>query len=65
VVHTIGLLVFFTLVWPGDTLRQLTGEGDTATWLWIHLAQTLVFATLAILAFGRLARCAKTLPARR
>jgi len=36
VTHAIGLLVFFTLVWPGDALRSLVGSGDTNTWFWIH-----------------------------
>jgi len=56
VTHAIGLLVFFTLVWPGDALRSLAGSGDANTWFWIHGAQTLVFAILAILAFIQLAR---------
>jgi len=56
VTHAIGLLVFFTLVWPGDALRSLAGSGDANTWFWIHGAQTLAFAILAILAFIQLAR---------
>ena len=56
VTHAIGLLVFFTLVWPGDALRSLVGSGDANTWFWIHGAQTLAFAVLAILAFIQLAR---------
>ena len=58
VVHSIGLLTFFTLVWPGDVARQLIGAGNASTWLWIHVAQVIVFAALAILAFRRLARSA-------
>ncbi|HEY7020654.1 MAG TPA: CPBP family intramembrane glutamic endopeptidase [Ktedonobacterales bacterium] len=56
VTHAIGLLVFFTLVWPGDALRSLVGSGDANAWFWIHGAQTLVFAILALLAFIQLAR---------
>jgi len=56
VTHAIGLLVFFTLVWPGDVVRQWVGSGTSDLLLWIHVAQTLVFAALAILAFARLAR---------
>lgn len=56
VIHAIGLLVFFTLVWPGDVIRQLVGSGAPELWLWVHVDQTLVFAALAILAFTRLAR---------
>jgi membrane protease YdiL (CAAX protease family) len=54
VTHGIGLLVFFTLVWPGDAARQVVGRGDTNLWLWIHSAQTVGFALLAIFAFSRL-----------
>ena len=56
VVHSIGLLVFFTLVWRGDTMRQVVGSGSATLWLWIHVAQVIVFAALAIIAFGQLAR---------
>jgi membrane protease YdiL (CAAX protease family) len=63
VTHAIGLLVFFTLVWPGDALRSLAGRGDAETWLWIHGAQTLAFTILAILAFIQLARSARQLHA--
>ncbi|HET9109877.1 MAG TPA: CPBP family intramembrane glutamic endopeptidase [Ktedonobacterales bacterium] len=56
VIHSIGLLVFFTLVWPGDMLRRFIGQFDANTWLWIHTAQVIVFAALAILAFLQLAR---------
>lgn len=56
VTHGIGLLAFFTLVWPGDVIRQVVGGGTTELWFWLHAAQTLVFAVLAILAFVRLAR---------
>jgi membrane protease YdiL (CAAX protease family) len=55
-VQGLGLLVFFTLVWPGDALRQLVSAGDASAWLWLHVAQTVVFAALALLAFTRLAK---------
>ncbi|HEU5438971.1 MAG TPA: CPBP family glutamic-type intramembrane protease [Ktedonobacterales bacterium] len=63
VVHSIGLLTFFTLVWPGDILRQTVGVGSADAWLWIHLAQATVFAALALLAFARLSK--RTSAARR
>lgn len=59
VVHGLGLLVFFTLVWPADMLRRLAGHGGAEVWLWVHGAQVIVFAALALLAFVRLARSAK------
>ena len=59
VVHSLGLLVFFTLVWPSDVLRRLVGHGGADVWLWLHGAQAIVFAALALLALARLARYAK------
>ena len=59
VTHGIGLLAFFTLVWPGDVIRQFVGGGATELWFWLHGAQTLVFAALAILAFIHLARISR------
>lgn len=56
VTHTIGLLVFFTLVWPGDRIAQWIDGGDANTWLWIHAAQVVIFAALAVFAFTWLAR---------
>lgn len=59
VVHSIGLLAFFTLVWPYDTQRRLIWETGAGTWFWIHVAQAIIFTALAILAFSRLARVTK------
>jgi membrane protease YdiL (CAAX protease family) len=56
VVHFMGLAVFFTMVWPNDAARQLVVADGADRWFWIHVAQSLIFALLAILAFGRLAR---------
>jgi membrane protease YdiL (CAAX protease family) len=50
VVHILGLLVFFTLVFRADPARS----GDA--WLWIHGAQLVVFAALSVAAFVRLRR---------
>ncbi len=61
IVHAVGLLVFFTLVWPGDILRQVFGQANADVWLWIHSAQVVVFAALAIAAFSRLARWSRPL----
>ena len=59
VVHIIGDLTFFTLVWPHDPVRPLVGETGTDAWLWLRVAQTIVFTTLAVLAFVQLARVAR------
>jgi membrane protease YdiL (CAAX protease family) len=53
-VHSLGLLTFFTLVWPHDRTRRPVSEiGDM--WFWVHVAQTILFAAPAIAAFIRLA----------
>lgn len=54
-VHAIGLITFFSLVWPNDA-RRLKGTGAGDAWLWIHAAQTIIFTALAIIAFKRLMR---------
>jgi membrane protease YdiL (CAAX protease family) len=56
IVHATGLFVFFTLVWPQDTHRQLVWTGGADAAFWISLAQTVVFAALGALAFARLLR---------
>jgi len=55
-VHVIGLLVFFTLVWPHDATRGLIWEGGADAWFWVHSAQALIFTALAVGAFFRLAK---------
>jgi membrane protease YdiL (CAAX protease family) len=54
--HMIGLLIFFTLVWPFDAARRLVWDGGADIWFWIHGAQTIVFTVLALWAFRRLAK---------
>jgi hypothetical protein len=54
VVHILGDLTFFTLVWPGDLTRPLVGESGMDLWFGLHVVQTIVFAALAFLAFRRL-----------
>ena len=58
-VHFFGLLIFFTLIWPRDATRGLLAENGADAWFWIHLAQTVVFTVLAILAYVRLAQTAR------
>lgn len=58
-VHSLGLLIFFTLVWPQDAQRRLVWQGGATPGFWLTLAQALVFSPLAILAFSQLARVSK------
>ncbi len=62
VVHIVGLLVFFALVWPYDSQRRLVWETGADLWFWANVAQVIVFTALAILAFIRLARVTKGAP---
>lgn len=54
--HVIGLLVFFTLVWPHDAARRLVWESGPDTWFWLHMAQTVTFTVFALWAFKRLGK---------
>jgi len=56
VVHVIGLVVFFSLIWPFDAGRRFVGTNGPDTWFWIHVAQMLACGVLSVLAFQRLAR---------
>jgi membrane protease YdiL (CAAX protease family) len=53
-IHTIGLIIFFSLVWPNDPTRRLVRTSGPDTWFWIHVAQATFFAVLAILVFKHL-----------
>ncbi len=54
-IHFIGLLTFFTLVWPGDALRPPVSTAGASTWFWIHVGQTITCGILAVVTFSRLA----------
>ena len=58
VVHIGGILSFFVLVWPSDPARSLVPENGIDAWFAIDVAQVVVFAALAIVAFMRLPRVA-------
>ena len=62
-VHIVGLLVFFSLVWPHDANRRLVSEGGADTRFWIHAAQAVLFTALTIPAFFRLQRVSEPLRA--
>jgi membrane protease YdiL (CAAX protease family) len=55
VVHVIGLVVFFALVWPADPTRQPVAAGGADLTFWLHAIQTIVFGLLALVAFRHLA----------
>lgn len=63
VVHFIGLLIFFTLVWPQDGTRPFVRDAGAGLWFWIHLGQLVLCGLLALLSFGRLTRVTRAFPA--
>jgi len=54
-VHILGLLSFFTLIWPNDPARRLVKDGGADIWFYGHVAQVIVFALLAIVVLFRVA----------
>ncbi|HLX56095.1 MAG TPA: type II CAAX endopeptidase family protein [Ktedonobacteraceae bacterium] len=58
-VHSIGLLIFFTLVWPYDAQRRQIWETGANTGFWIAAVSAIIFTVLALLAFIQLALVAK------
>lgn len=55
-VHVLGLLIFFTIIWPNDPQRVIVSVRAVDPWFIIHSVQVLVFGLLAIYAFTRLDR---------
>jgi membrane protease YdiL (CAAX protease family) len=53
-VHIIGDLTFFIFVWPHDATRRLVWDAAPDAWFWIHVAQAVAFAALAIPSFLKL-----------
>jgi len=58
-IHASGLLIFFVLVWPFDSLRPVGDHALADWWFWLHAVQSAVFSWLSILAFRRLAAVVK------
>ena len=54
-IHIIGLLTFFVLVFPYAANRPLLNEGGADWVFWMHVAQAIVFTTMAAFAFVHLA----------
>jgi membrane protease YdiL (CAAX protease family) len=54
--HVIGLLIFFTVIWPHDAARRVIWDSGTDIWFWLHAAQAIISAAFAFWAFRRLAR---------
>jgi membrane protease YdiL (CAAX protease family) len=55
IVHGVGLLVFFSLVWPTDHLRHPSPIGALGATFWFDLVACVTLAILSILALRVLA----------
>lgn len=55
-IHILGDLTFFFWIWPYDAARPLIWRAGADAWFWLHTAQAILFATLAVFAFRQLAR---------
>jgi membrane protease YdiL (CAAX protease family) len=56
VVHSAGLLIFFSLIWPADRSRRLVIDSGADAWFWIHVGQAIILTVLAIIAFRHLSQ---------
>jgi membrane protease YdiL (CAAX protease family) len=63
-VHVFGDLTFFILIWPRDSERALVTVSGADKWFWIHVAQAILFAAFALLAFQRLEKQTTPIAAR-
>jgi membrane protease YdiL (CAAX protease family) len=62
IVHSLGDLTFFVLIWPNDASRTLISVTGPDTSFWISLAQAVVFSVLATLAFLYLRNATRAAP---
>ncbi len=59
-VHVLGDLTFFLLVWPHETTRTLVRQHGPDLWFWIHLAQAVLFTWLSVAAFRHLGKVTRS-----
>ena len=55
--------VYGFLIWPQDASRRFVWREGADVWFWLYVTVAIVFAALAVLAFTRLARSARSVVA--
>jgi membrane protease YdiL (CAAX protease family) len=55
VIHAIGLLTFFSVIWPTDRYRHVESLGQQPSAFWIELTLCVLLAASSLLVFVRLA----------
>jgi membrane protease YdiL (CAAX protease family) len=63
-VHAIGLLTFFSIIWPTDKYRHVASLGQQPAAFWIELVLCFVLVGLSLVVFRQLATMSKTAPMR-
>ena len=61
-VHAIGLLAFFSVIWPTDRYRHVVSLGQQPAVFWIELVLCFLLVGLSLAAFRQLATTGKTPP---
>ena len=61
-VHAIGLLTFFSVIWPTDRYRHVASLSQQPAAFWIELVVCFLLVGLSLLAFRQLATISKTAP---
>jgi membrane protease YdiL (CAAX protease family) len=64
VIHAIGLLTFFSVIWPTDKYRHAASLGQQPTAFGIEAALSVLLAGLSLLVFRRLASMTRATPKR-
>lgn len=62
-VHAIGLLAFFSVVWPTDRYRHVATLGRQPALFWIELVVCILLAAASLVVLRQLAGMSKTPPA--
>ena len=55
VIHAVGLIAFFAVIWPTDKYRHVASLGQQPFTFWIELGLFLVLTAVSLIAFRRLA----------
>jgi membrane protease YdiL (CAAX protease family) len=62
-VHALGLLIFFSVIWPTDRYRSPAPLGHQGLTFWIELVALVMLGAVSLLAFRRLASLPTLMPA--
>lgn len=58
-IHAVGLIVFFSVIWPTDKYRHVASLGQQPPTFWIELALCILLAAVSLVVFRQLATLSK------